>query len=93
MIKFQSDKSVNELIEQWDEHTSISRFAGSDETMDLIYVSKRKGNKVRLVRKAPLAHEPFSPVFRGVIRESEQGSEIAGYFTKSLFDVHKAGIK
>ncbi|MBE6691738.1 MAG: hypothetical protein E7586_00185 [Ruminococcaceae bacterium] len=86
MLKFKSDKSVEELIKQWDEHTSISRFAGSDETMDLIYVSKRKGRKVRLVRKAPLAREPFSSVFRGVIREAEQGSEIAGLFTKSIFD-------
>ncbi len=86
MVKFQSDFTEEELIQRWDEHTSISRFAGSDDTLDLIYVSKRKGNKVRLVRKAPLAREPFSSVFRGVIKKTEQGSEIVGFFSKSIFD-------
>ncbi len=86
MVRFQSDKSIDELIKKWDEHTSISRFAGSDDTMDLIFVSKRKGYNVRLVRKAPLAREPFSSVFRGVIRKKERGSEIVGCFTKSIFD-------
>ena len=86
MVRFQSEYSESELIARWDEHTSISRFAGSDETMDLIYVSKRKANKVRLVRKALLAREPFASVFRGKIRKTESGSEIVGFFTKSLFD-------
>ncbi len=86
MVKFESDYSEEKLINRWDEHTSISRFAGSDDTMDLIYVSKRNGNKIRLIRKAPLAREPFSTVFRGFIRKTEKGSEIVGIFTKSVFD-------
>ena len=44
MVKFTSEYSQNTLIEKWDEYTSPARFAGSDDTMDLIFVSKRKGN-------------------------------------------------
>lgn len=86
MINFQSGYSATELISRWDEYTSISRFAGSDETMDLVYISKRRGNRVKLVRKAQLSREPFSTVFRGRIKNSKNGSEIVGCFTKSLLD-------
>lgn len=86
MVIFESDFTDIELIKRWDEHTSISRFAGNDETLDLIFVSKRKGNKVRLVRKAASAREPFASVFRGTIKKTEQGSKIVGYFTKSILD-------
>ena len=86
MVNFQSDYSATELISRWDEHTSISRFAGSDETMDLVYISKRRGNRVKLIRKAQLSREPFSTVFRGKIRKNKNGSEIVGCFTKSIID-------
>lgn len=86
MVSFKSKYSADELTEKWDEYTSPSRFAGSDENMDLIFISKRKGNKVRLVRRARQSREPFSCVFRGKIEECENGSEIKGVFTKSVFD-------
>ena len=86
MTSFQSKLSLEELIENWDAYTSVSRFAGSDDTMDLIFVSKRKGCKVKLIHKARLAYEPFSAVFRGKIRKTEKGSEVVGYFTKSFSD-------
>lgn len=86
MIKFPSDYSQEQLIQKWDEYTSISRFAGSDDVMDLIFVSKRNGDNIRLVHKARNAYEPFSAVFRGKIRKNGQGSEIVGYFTKSFTD-------
>ena len=92
MYRFESDHSPESLIEKWDEYTSISRFAGCDDTMDLIFMSKRKGNKVRLVRTAKEAREPFSPVFHGEIQKSEKGSVIVGYFTKSLSDYFAVGI-
>lgn len=86
MVKFPSEFSGKELTERWDEFTSPARFAGSDDRMDLIFVSKRDNNKVRLVRRARHAFEPFSTVFRGKIVSNEQGSEIVGSFTKSFFD-------
>jgi hypothetical protein len=86
MICFPSDFSVEKLIENWDEYTSPARFAGSDDTMDLIFVSKRNKNKVKLVRRARFAREPFSTVFRGKIKKTKSGSEIVGVFTKTILD-------
>lgn len=86
MIKFESSLSKAELAEKWDEFTSPARFAGSDDAMDLIYVSKRKDDKVRLVRRARSRRDPFSCVFRGKIKSRDGGSEISGFFTKALFD-------
>ena len=86
MHSFNSRFTVDELINRWDEFTSPARFAGADEIMDLIFVSKRKGNKVRLVRRARSKREPFSCVFYGRIESKEQGSEIKGIFAKSLID-------
>lgn len=86
MVRFPSELSIDELTENWDEFTSPARFAGSDDTMDLIFVAKRKENKVKLVRRARTVREPFSCVFRGEIVKTEQGSEIKGSFTKSYFD-------
>lgn len=86
MVVFKSDYSSSELSNRWDEYTSVSRFAGSDDTMDLIFVSKRKNNKVKLIRRAKSSVEPFSLVFRGKIRDAENGSELVGFFTKSIAD-------
>lgn len=86
MICFPSDFSVEKLIENWDEYTSPARFAGSDDTMDLIFVSKRNDKSVKLVRRARFSREPFSTVFRGKIRNTKNGSEIVGVFTKTILD-------
>jgi len=92
MIDFESKMNVTELIEKWDEFTSPSRFAGSDDTMDLIFVAKRSGERVKLVRRARLNREPFSSVFRGKIVKTEQGSKLTGFFTKSIFDYITVGL-
>lgn len=86
MICFESDFSVEKLIENWDDFTSPARFAGNDDTMDLIFVAKRKDDRVKLVRRARFSREPFSTVFRGKIRKTKNGSEIVGVFTKTIFD-------
>lgn len=83
---FKSRFSEKELTERWDEFTSPARFAGSDDVMDLIYVSKRKDKKVRLVRRARSKREPFSCVFYGNIVADEKGSAIKGVFAKSIKD-------
>ena len=86
MIIFKSNYTEDETIKRWDEYTSLARFAGSDESMDLIFVSKRKENKVKLIRRAKASREPFSMVFRGKIVTAESGCEIRGVFTKSIID-------
>ena len=86
MHKFESRFSAEQLKDRWDEYTSPARFAGADETMDLIYVSKRKGEKVKLVRRTSSKREPFSCVFRGKIVSTEQGGSINGFFVKSIID-------
>lgn len=92
MIKFHSKHSADELISRWDEYTSPSRFAGNDDTMDLIFVSKRKNNKVRLIRRSKANREPFACVFRGTIVSDEYGSVIKGIFTKTIFDYIVVGL-
>lgn len=86
MVKFKSDFSPDTLKERWDDFTSPARFAGNDDTMDLIFVAKRKNEKLKLVRRARSSFEPFACVFRGKIIKSEQGGEIVGIFTKSIVD-------
>lgn len=86
MTKMPSDLSVSELKKSWDSETSPARFAGCDDTMDLIFVARRKGNKVHLVRKARTVSDPFSTVFRGRLRQTKNGSEIVGIFTKRIID-------
>ena len=83
---FESRYSKDELIKCWDEFTSPARFAGTDDVMDLIFVSKRKGNKVRLVKRARSKRDPFACVFYGKIESAEKGSVIRGFFAKSLID-------
>ncbi len=92
MIRYTSKFSKKELKERWDEYTSPARFAGSDATMDLIFTAQRNGSRVKLVRRARLARDPFSSVFCGRIKKTEQGSEISGYFRKSIFDYFFVGI-
>lgn len=86
MVRFPSEFSVEELIKRWDEYTSISRFAGNDDTMDLIFLANREENRVKLVRRSRLSREPFASVFRGKIKKTKSGSEIVGFFTKTLLD-------
>ncbi len=86
MTRLPSDFSLPQLRESWDRETAEARFAGADDTMDLIFVAKRKGDRVRLVRKARAMNDPFSAVFRGRLKETEKGSEIVGFFTKRVVD-------
>ena len=86
MHTFESRYSKDELISRWDEFTSPARFAGTDDVMDLIFVSKRKGNKVRLVKRARTKRDPFACVFYGKITETENGSRISGSFAKAFID-------
>ncbi len=86
MVKFPCDYTKKELIERWDERTSVARFAGSDETMDLVFVSKRRDSRVKLMRRARSVRDPFASIFYGKIRSNEKGSEVVGFFAKSLLD-------
>lgn len=86
MLFLKSAYSAERLTVRWDERTSLSRFAGNDELMDNIFVAKRKGDRVILIRKARSAWDPFATVFRGRIVSSDGGSAIKGHFTKRLSD-------
>ena len=86
MLSIKSKLMQDKLKENWDEYTSPARFAGSDENLDLIFTAKRNDDKVKLVRRAKTSREPFACVFRGRLKQTEEGSEIVGFFTKSIFD-------
>ncbi len=83
---FKSNYGKNELIARFDDLTSEARFAGADEQNDWIFLSTRKGDKIKIVRKPKNAYDPFASVFRGRIVECEGGSAIKGVYTKSLPD-------
>lgn len=86
MLKLCCGLSADKLCEKWDDKTSPSRFAGNDDNMDNIFMANRNGNKVKLVRKARNAMDPFATIFRGKICKDSNGSCIKGYFTKSILD-------
>lgn len=92
MVHFESDFPIDELVSRWDEYTSPSRFAGNDDSMDLIFVAKRDGYKVKLARRTRANREPFSTIFRGHIVKTEKGSKISGFFVKSILDYIAIGL-
>ena len=81
-----SEYSPEELEKRWDEYTSPARFAGNDDTLDLIFSATRRGNRIKLVRRAGTTHEPYAAVFRGRIVADKNGSALKGVFTKSIAD-------
>lgn len=83
---FRSKYGKNELIARFDDLTSEARFAGADEQNDWIFLSARKGDRIKIVRKPKNAYDPFASVFRGRIVGDEDGSAIKGVYTKSLPD-------
>lgn len=86
MANFKSEHTKEELKRRWDEYTSPARFAGSDDHMDLIFVAKRSGDRVKLLRRARTMADPFSCVFRGKICSDGERSSIKGIFTKRIVD-------
>lgn len=86
MVELESDYSKEELISRRDEYTSAARFAGSDETLDLIFVSKRNGDRIKFIRKSNSVHEPYAAVFHGKISGEGGRSCIKDIFTKSVLD-------
>lgn len=76
------------LCRRWDDRTSVSRFAGNDDEMDNVFMALRKDRKVRLVRKARSALDPFATVFWGKISPDgpDGKSGITGFFGKSVLD-------
>ena len=85
-MKYRSLYNKEELINRWDDITSPARFAGAHDELDWVFISSRKGDKVKLVKKPRAAYDPYATVFRGVIEQTEKGARIRGVFTKGLFD-------
>ena len=86
MLHLESRYSTEQLLARWDERTSLARFAGNDDVLDVIYVASRKKNRVFLIRKARRTLDPFATVFRGRIFPCGDGSVLQGSFSKRLFD-------
>ncbi len=84
MTVLKSSYSPQELIARWDDRLNPARFAGNDDLLDLVFCGKRKGNKIRLMRRSGVSREPLSSIFRGKIVGTAQGSEIRGFFTKGV---------
>lgn len=78
--------SPEELAARWDDFTSPARFAGNDGEFDMLYTATRKGMRVKLLRKAAVAHSPFATVFCGEIVADARGSVLRGYFRKRVQD-------
>ena len=85
-MKYTSLYSKDELIKRWDDITSPARFAGADDELDWIFISSRKGDNVKLVKKPRASYDPYATVFRGKIEQTNDGGHIRGIFTKGLFD-------
>lgn len=87
MIRLDSPKSHDELIKDFDERTSEARFAGNDAVLDNIFVTRRRGDRFTLVRKAKSLRDPFAAVFHGrIISNSDGTSSISGFFARSAVD-------
>ncbi len=86
MIKLYSKKQYEKLIVDFNERTCEARFAGNDEVLDNIFVTRRDGDRFILVRKAKSLRDPFAAIFHGRISKTDNGTCISGYFTKSVFD-------
>lgn len=92
MIVLKSNRSPEELIARWDDRLNPARFAGHDDVLDLVFCGKRKGNKIMLMRRTGVSREPLSSIFRGKIVGTAEGSEIRGFFTKSVTEYVCIGV-
>lgn len=92
MVRYTSNFTKKELTERWDEYTSPARFAGADETLDLIFCAKRRGDSVKLMRRTKVSRDPFSANFYGIIKSTKQGSMIVGFYAKAIVDYLLVGI-
>ena len=85
-MKTESSLSKEKLISNWDEYTSPARFAGSDDIFDDIFISFRKGDRIKLARKPRASFDMFSTVFRGKLGGDEKSSYIKGVYTVGIID-------
>ena len=92
MTILSSNYNPEKLIARWDDRLNPARFAGNDDVLDLVFYGKRKGNKIKLMRRSGVSRDPFSSVFRGEIVGTEQGSEIRGFFTKGVIEYFIIGL-
>lgn len=92
MVVLKSSHTPEELIRRWDDRLNPARFVGNDDVLDLVFCGKRKGNKIMLMRRTGVSREPLSSIFRGKIVGTAEGSEIRGFFTKSVAEYIIIGI-
>lgn len=87
-MTFKSDHNVSTLKERWDDKTSFGYFAGGDDYLDDVFISRRYGSIVCLKSKPLSAHNLFGAVYWGIIHVRKGGgSKITGFFGISLTDL------
>ena len=85
-MKLKSDYTYDELCSRWDDLTAFKNYAGGDDLLDTVYISRRHGSFVSLRSKPRAAHELYGAVFYGRIKETDGGSELRGFFWLSIAD-------
>ena len=92
-LRIESKLTHEDLCAYWDDRTSAARYAGNDGDLDNVFIAKRKGDRIRLVRKAMNVIDPFATVFWGQLLplpegEGKNGSKsvLTGFFGKSVLD-------
>ena len=86
IVKFRSAYNKERLTISWDQYTNEARFAGGDDFLDLVFIAKRKGNKISLIKKSKIGASPFTTRFNGVIKDDYGTGVIEGKFSKGLAD-------
>lgn len=86
-MTFKSKYDAETLKKRWDDKTSFGNFAGGDDFLDTVFISRRYGNIVCLKSKPRSAHELFGAVYWGVISGGRSSASIHGFFGISIVDL------
>ena len=87
-MTFKSEYNAETLKKRWDDKTSYGNFAGGDDFLDTVFISRRYGSIVCLKCKPRSAHELFGAVYWGIITARKgSGSDIHGFSGISIVDL------
>ncbi len=83
-----SDFGLQTLKERWDDKTSFKNFAGGDDFLDTVFISRRYGRIVCLKNKPRCSHNLFGSVFWGImIPKKKGGTTLFGFLGISILDL------
>ncbi len=88
LMTFKSEYDEETLKKRWDDKTAFGNFAGGDDLLDTVFISRRYGKIVCLKCKPRSAHELFGAVYWGIITaRKDGGASIIGFFGISIVDL------